>query len=198
MSAKMFKKYFCCWLSDPENGSLNVPYKFEFEMKIKSKRSTIKSLQSLKSLKFRNSFTLKKARKPAKQLEEALEECKIIRKKFDDMEEMKKKIQRLKQSVISEIRSYGSPPDGVHQVMMATYILLGERKGDLKVSIFLVTILREQSFTPKNTFFTPKNTFFYAKKLFYAKTFCTPKNALVYAKKTFLRQNFLYTKKWVT
>ena len=39
----------------------------------------------------------------------------------------------LKQSVISEIRSYGSPPDGVHQVMMATYILLGQRSRDVQV-----------------------------------------------------------------
>lgn len=74
-----------------------------------------------------------KARAAAQQLEDALEESKQIRKKFDDMEKMKKKIQQLKQSVISEIRSYGSPPDGVHQVMMATYILLGQRRRDVEV-----------------------------------------------------------------
>lgn len=74
-----------------------------------------------------------KATAAAQQLEDALEESKQIRKKFDDMEKMKKKIQQLKQSVISEIRSYGSPPDGVHQVMMATYILLGQRRRDVEV-----------------------------------------------------------------
>ena len=74
-----------------------------------------------------------KATAAAQQLEDALEESKQIRKKFDDMEQMKKKIQQLKQSVIAEIRSYGSPPDGVHQVMMATYILLGQRRRDVEV-----------------------------------------------------------------
>ena len=80
-----------------------------------------------------------KASAVAKQLEDELEESKRIRQKYDEMELMKKKIQKLKQSVISEIRSYGSPPDGVHQVMMATYILLGQRKQDIKVPFLIIS-----------------------------------------------------------
>ena len=52
------------------------------------------------------------------------------------MEIMKKKISGLRQSVISEIRSYNTPPEGVHSVMMATYILLGTRKKEVKVFFY--------------------------------------------------------------
>ena len=58
---------------------------------------------------------------------------KTLRQKFDQIELMKKKIAKLRQSVISEIRSYASPPDGIHQVMMATYLLLGQREHDILV-----------------------------------------------------------------
>ena len=82
-----------------------------------------------------------KAEKAAQQLENEVEKSKSILMKFEEMEKMKKKIKQLKKSVISEIISYGQccknrakcPPDGVHQVMMATYILLGQRKTDVEV-----------------------------------------------------------------
>ena len=77
-----------------------------------------------------------KAENPARQLQEALDTSKEIRAKYDDVEAMKKKIQKLKQSVISEIRSYGSPPEGIHQVMKATYTLLGRKKSEIKVRYF--------------------------------------------------------------
>ena len=81
-----------------------------------------------------------KAKKAAQQLETEVGKSKPILMKFDEMEKMKKKIEQLKQSVISEIRSYGSPPDGVHQVMMATYILLGQRKKDVEVTFNFISL----------------------------------------------------------
>merc|ERR1719402_74385 len=68
----------------------------------------------------------------AEQVRKELEEAKRLRQKFDEIEKMKKKIAKLKQSVISELRSYGSPPDGIHQVMMATYLLLGQKDKEIK------------------------------------------------------------------
>ena len=81
-----------------------------------------------------------RAEKAAEQVNKALIESVEMRKKFDDVDEMKRKIAALKQSVISEIRSYGSPPEGIHQVMMATYLLLGQTENDIKVVDQILTL----------------------------------------------------------
>ncbi|KAM7443357.1 hypothetical protein ABFA07_007825 [Porites harrisoni] len=47
------------------------------------------------------------------------------------LEKLKAEIMELKQSVISEIRSYSNPPPAVHKVMIATYLLLNYPEKDL-------------------------------------------------------------------
>lgn len=48
----------------------------------------------------------------------------------------------LDQKTIAEIKSYTSPPDGVHQVMAATFLLLGSPEKQVRVNINnLVTFL---------------------------------------------------------
>merc|ERR1719402_402225 len=49
------------------------------------------------------------ANDPAAQVDEALQAGKSLPGKFDEIERMKKKVLELKQSVISEIRSYSNP-----------------------------------------------------------------------------------------
>lgn len=39
----------------------------------------------------------------------------------------------LKQSLVSEIKSYQTPPAGLHEVMMAVYLLLGYHPIQLQV-----------------------------------------------------------------
>ena len=48
------------------------------------------------------------------------------------LERIRQEILELKQSTISEIRSYQNPPPAVHQVMIATYLLLGYTEKPLK------------------------------------------------------------------
>lgn len=49
------------------------------------------------------------------------------------LERIRQEILELKQSTISEIRSYQNPPPAVHQVMIATYLLLGYKEKPLKI-----------------------------------------------------------------
>lgn len=48
------------------------------------------------------------------------------------LEKIRQEILELKQSTISEIRSYQNPPPAVHQVMIATYLLLNYNEKPLK------------------------------------------------------------------
>ena len=47
-------------------------------------------------------------------------------RKFEEIIKMRLEIEKLKQSTIAEIRSMGAPPSQVKDVMMATFLLLGE------------------------------------------------------------------------
>lgn len=49
------------------------------------------------------------------------------------LKRLKDEILNLKQSTVAEIRSYSKPPAQVHKVMIATYILLGNKESELKV-----------------------------------------------------------------
>ncbi len=53
------------------------------------------------------------------------------------IEKLKHEIMQLNQKTIAEIKSYSHPPEGVHQVMMASFVLLGDDPAKLKVSIGL-------------------------------------------------------------
>ena len=50
-------------------------------------------------------------------------------------------ILEMKQSTISELRSYKKPPEVVEDVMMATFILLGEKRINVQVQYFLFAVL---------------------------------------------------------
>ena len=50
-------------------------------------------------------------------------------------------ILEMKQSTISELRSYKKPPEVVGDVMMATFILLGEKRINVQVQYFLFAVL---------------------------------------------------------
>ena len=56
---------------------------------------------------------------------------------FEQVERMKSIVMSLKQPTISEVRSYSNPPPAIRNVMEATYILLGEDRTKLKVSLSL-------------------------------------------------------------
>ena len=49
------------------------------------------------------------------------------------LEKLKKDILALDQRTISEIRSYKKPLPAIHDVMAATYIILGYKEKELKV-----------------------------------------------------------------
>ncbi|XP_019638018.1 PREDICTED: trichohyalin-like [Branchiostoma belcheri] len=48
------------------------------------------------------------------------------------LERLRQEVQNLKQSTVAEIRSYSKPPAAVHQVMIATYLLLGNPEKETK------------------------------------------------------------------
>ena len=54
---------------------------------------------------------------------------------FEQVERMKSVVMSLKQTTISEVRSYSKPPAAIFNVMQATYLLLGEKKENLLVRI---------------------------------------------------------------
>ena len=53
----------------------------------------------------------------------------------------------LKQSTIAELRSYQKPIPVIHNVMIATYLLLGTSEKETKVNIAFVIFL-PRTFTP--------------------------------------------------
>ncbi len=50
------------------------------------------------------------------------------------LERIRAEILELKQSTVAEIRSYQKPPPIVHQVMTATFLVLGHKEKETKVS----------------------------------------------------------------
>ena len=61
-----------------------------------------------------------------------LNEAARLANRLRRLERIRQEILELKQSTISEIRSYQNPPPAVHQVMIATYLLLGYQEKPLK------------------------------------------------------------------
>ena len=49
-------------------------------------------------------------------------------------------ILEMKQSTISELRSYKKPPEVVEDVMVATFVLLGEKRINVQVNSFLFSL----------------------------------------------------------
>nr|XP_022333450.1 proteoglycan 4-like isoform X4 [Crassostrea virginica] len=59
------------------------------------------------------------------ELSHSLENAKRLREHLTVLDQYRHDILMMDQSTISEIRSYHHPPEGVHEVMMGTYMLLG-------------------------------------------------------------------------
>ena len=56
-----------------------------------------------------------------------------IQEQLKRIEKLKHEVMALDQRTIAEIKSYATPPDVVHQVMAATFLLLGSPESSLKV-----------------------------------------------------------------
>ena len=78
-----------------------------------------------------------KIKKMELEKEYALEliEADKLMNKLRRLERLRREILELNQSTISEIRSYQKPPEAVHQVMIAVYLLLGYEEEELMVKI---------------------------------------------------------------
>ncbi len=50
------------------------------------------------------------------------------------IEKLRHVLRHLDQQIIAEIKSYSNPPEQVHQVMKATFVILGEEELKLNVS----------------------------------------------------------------
>jgi len=70
-----------------------------------------------------------------------LTEANKLIEKLKRIEKLKKEILALDQRTISEIRSYKTPNPAIHQVMIATYIILGYKEKELKEWKFIQALL---------------------------------------------------------
>lgn len=66
----------------------------------------------------------------------ALSDADKLKEKLKRLEKLRKEILALDQRTISEIRSYKTPIAAIHQVMIATYIMLGYNEKELKVQSY--------------------------------------------------------------
>ncbi|XP_052700227.1 protein piccolo-like isoform X1 [Crassostrea angulata] len=66
------------------------------------------------------------------ELSHSLESAKRLREHLTELDQYRHDILTMDQLTISEIRSYHHPPDGVHEIMMGTYMLLGYEEEKLK------------------------------------------------------------------
>lgn len=67
------------------------------------------------------------------ELSHSLETAKRLREHLTELDQYRHDILTMDQLTISEIRSYHHPPDGVHEIMMGTYMLLGYEEEKLRV-----------------------------------------------------------------
>lgn len=56
-----------------------------------------------------------------------------LRDQLHRIEKLRHSVLNMDNRTISEIRTYGNPPDGVHQSLQAAFLLLGQSKKDVKV-----------------------------------------------------------------
>lgn len=69
-----------------------------------------------------------------RQLGDVVTEAEAMRSRLRRFKRLKHEVLAMDQKTISEIRSYPKPPAAVHAVMMATFLLLGNKEGELQVS----------------------------------------------------------------
>ena len=68
------------------------------------------------------------------QLAKELIEANTILTRLRKIQRIRSEILELKQSTVAEIRSYQNPPPVVHTVMTATFMILGHKEKDTKVT----------------------------------------------------------------
>ena len=71
-----------------------------------------------------------------KQLSHVTAEAEAMRSRLRRLKRLRHAVLEMDQKTISEMRSYPKPPPAVHGVMAATFMLLGNKESDLKVSIY--------------------------------------------------------------
>ena len=59
-----------------------------------------------------------------------------LRDQLHRIEKLRHSVLNMDNRTIAEIRTYGNPPDGVHQSLQAAFLLLGHSKKDVKVTMF--------------------------------------------------------------
>ena len=70
-----------------------------------------------------------------RQLGNLASDAEAMRSRLRRLKRLKHAVLEMDQKTISEMRSYPKPPQAVHGVMAATFLLLGNKEQDLKVSI---------------------------------------------------------------
>ena len=58
-----------------------------------------------------------------------------LKDQLERIEKLRHSVLNLDTKTIAEIKTYSNPPDGVHQSMMATFILLGNHPKEVKVGL---------------------------------------------------------------
>lgn len=61
-----------------------------------------------------------------------------LRDQLHRIEKLRHSVLNMDNRTISEIRTYGNPPDGVHQSLQAAFLLLGNSKKDVKVGTLYI------------------------------------------------------------
>lgn len=85
-----------------------------------------------------------------------------LRDQLARIEKLRHSVLSMDQKTVSEIRTYGNPPGGVHESLMATFLLLGHAKKDVKVWKNCQAILGKtgrESVMRKISQFDPKDCF---------------------------------------
>lgn len=72
-----------------------------------------------------------------------------LRDQLHRIEKLRHSVLNMDNRTIAEIRTYGNPPDGVHQSLQAAFLLLGHSKKDVKVTMFNRTrcLIRSSRYT---------------------------------------------------
>ena len=68
------------------------------------------------------------------ELQSHIDRARALKDHQDELDNYRHDILEMDQACISEIRSYHHPPDGVHETMMSTYLILGYKEEQLEVS----------------------------------------------------------------
>ncbi|KAL4236002.1 hypothetical protein ACF0H5_004390 [Mactra antiquata] len=118
---------------------LNPPFDDETLLKARKTLSALDAKEELiQACQKRDLDTLKKAIARAKevnydhQLDLQLALANRLKDQLERIEKLRHSVLNLDSKTIAEIKTYSNPPDGVHQSMMATFILLGNTPKEVR------------------------------------------------------------------